>query len=671
MEKTQNAGMRTLALLGPSPGTILQSTSNAQTTAHPPGLPSPSHKNIPNPVTPSPSNPDDIFSSQLASSPIVKRRDPMAETVSQVPPPSKRSRTLATSPILPTITTDATDKSTLPYNEAYHKPTGGNNELMECDENPTGSGTHVGPAAGRRSFDKASNPKLESYIYLPNATCTDSVSNNAGLRPLIDAPQSGVENWDVVLTSRSGRKPFILHSFFPFLASIVLLLSVINCVHAVPHAAASLSIYALNANGLVYPGKVAAINTAIAQRAPHIFVISETKTNARTARNLPRQQYIIHEEVGVPSSGHHIFKWGVVLGIKNGIQIMQRVSTPHPSLRGRLIAVDIVIPTDDGRGFPHRIVAAYAPWDPGEDDNTRNFWGEVAKVCNSAQHGWTLSGDLNATVHSSERQTGGGLARTQYLNFLTVTDGHDLWSDYPERSRHHEWTSSPYRSTNGGSIIDRVATSRTGIHDSEIAVANRSTDYIPKTDHRAVVARIIHRTPTNGDSHARFTYAVTDLSLNKPRIKYPPANEKHRFQTFRDQMDAKIEQEGLRLRPVIDDESFKSRYSEFTRNLLQTAEESFGRVKRTLADYRKLITTPKIERILAGIKQLGGAIRMESSAQSYSVSYSTQQTHWRLKISYLHDIPDAATQTFREYLVAERKKKYKELYVERTAEAYA
>jgi hypothetical protein len=57
-----------------------------------------------------------------------------------------------------------------------------------------------------------------------------------------------------------------------------------------------------------------------------------------------------------------------------------------------------------GRGFTHRIIGAYAPWNPGVNDG--DFWVQVAKVFQGSQHSWTLASDLNATISSVECPSG-------------------------------------------------------------------------------------------------------------------------------------------------------------------------------------------------------------------------------------------------------------------------
>jgi hypothetical protein len=70
--------------------------------------------------------------------------------------------------------------------------------------------------------------------------------------------------------------------------------------------ASTLSVYALNANELVNPGKIAHINSVINARHPHLFIISETKTNSNMGSRLPKNNYNIFEETSVKTDNHHL-----------------------------------------------------------------------------------------------------------------------------------------------------------------------------------------------------------------------------------------------------------------------------------------------------------------------------------------------------------------------------
>ncbi|KAJ7816163.1 hypothetical protein B0H14DRAFT_3744213 [Mycena olivaceomarginata] len=271
------------------------------------------------------------------------------------------------------------------------------------------------------------------------------------------------------------------------------------------------------------------INIAINARNPHAFVLSESKTNSKTGPNLPNGDYNIFEEPGVQSDNFHTYKWGVAVGIRKNIQSAQRVAITTASLRGRVVAVDIVLPTTTGQGFIHRMIGAYAPWDPGFPD-TRDFWPDLTALVKSTTTSWSVTGDLNATVSASERTSGGANARTQFIKFLNEVDAVDIWSNNPQCNRHHDRTSRAGVGAPSGNIIDRVVTSRRQYADAEISVADRSQDFVPSTNHRAVAARI-QLSPPHGLGTTVFP--AHKASLNAARIKFPTRAEKNRHKDFR------------------------------------------------------------------------------------------------------------------------------------------
>jgi len=114
----------------------------------------------------------------------------------------------------------------------------------------------------------------------------------------------------------------------------------------------------------------------------------------------------------------------------------------------------VVLPTLDGGCTGHRIIGAYAPWNPGGSGNVCLFWDDVAQLCLSSPTPWTMAGDFNTTVLSLEWASGGADAREQYKCFLQTVDGHDLWSDIDERSRAWDWTCQGHSVQSEGNIID-------------------------------------------------------------------------------------------------------------------------------------------------------------------------------------------------------------------------
>ena len=268
--------------------------------------------------------------------------------------------------------------------------------------------------------------------------------------------------------------------------------------------------------------------------------------------------YQIFKERGIPVLGHHLFKWGIVLGIKKGITVSQCVPILHPALCGRMIAIDIVIPLDSGLGFTHRVFATYAPWNVTDNSETAAFWIEAAKMCLNTSNSWTLLGDLNATVTHAECKNGGIDARLHFKTFLHSTKGVDLWSSNLERSCLTDWTCKPHLSTDGGSIIDRIVVSASCLLDSEIYVADGHLDYVPMTNHRPIIGRLNLKPPNSNADQCLLN--IPSPTLNNPRIKFPNFTDKYLFQVYRDETDSKIKLAGLHERVVSDDSSFVNLY---------------------------------------------------------------------------------------------------------------
>jgi hypothetical protein len=186
-----------------------------------------------------------------------------------------------------------------------------------------------------------------------------------------------------------------------------------------------ISLYALNANGMVNLGKMSQISSALKIHRPHILTISEMKTSDKVGNKLDVEDYNFFKETGVKMDNHHLYKWGIVVGVRRDIQVVQQVQVSK-TLEGRVVALDLVMGTNTGRGFIHRFIGVYAPWNPGSDTNDTSFWNEVTKICNQAAFSWSIAGDLNATVSTTERASGGNDARRHriaYAGRKTVEEG--------------------------------------------------------------------------------------------------------------------------------------------------------------------------------------------------------------------------------------------------------
>ncbi|KAJ7176388.1 hypothetical protein C8R43DRAFT_1057609 [Mycena crocata] len=392
---------------------------------------------------------------------------------------------------------------------------------------------------------------------------------------------------------------------------MIFISSIVQCAAA----ASSFTMYALNGNGLVNSAKLHHINTAINARGPHSFVLTESKTDSKIGPNLPNNDYTIFEEPGVQADNHHLYKWGVVVGIRKGIQVAQRVKVSSAALKGRVVAIDVVLQTNNGEDFLHRIFGVYAPWDPGVQ-NTANFWPELGNLVLATKTSWTLGGDLNATVWAAERASGGVEARAQYLAFLARVDGHDIWSNHPERNRNYDWTSRANQDSNSGNIIDRIVASRR-------------------------------------------CYA---------RIKYPTRMEKHRHDNFRAEMDTQIDATGICDMQVNDDESFLKVYDTFTSILIPTAEKAYGRVSRFTRRSDESIMSPRIEKLIAHLRFIGGAIRAIRDPNAY-MSHGAQLAYNRLARDF-YRLPSNG-QTFLQFATLAKRKLNRQLFSERVDEIKA
>ncbi|KAJ7912872.1 hypothetical protein B0H13DRAFT_1874451 [Mycena leptocephala] len=310
-----------------------------------------------------------------------------------------------------------------------------------------------------------------------------------------------------------------------------------------PHKAA------LNMNGLGGPGKISHVNSVISQRAPHAFVISETKTNEKLSSKLPSFEYNIFEEEAVPS-------------------------LTARAINGRELQIKVMLASN---------LTAFC-WRPAQ------------------------------------------------------------WSDVLDRDRRTCWTSRARGSGGGGNIIDRIISSKAQLVDSEIGVADKYSDFVPSTDHRAVVGKLVY-VPPSGSIGNFMVFSDIPQVFNQLHIKFPYKSEKHRFTMYKDAVDRRI-----KLRPCI-------RSPALTKVLVPCAEKNFGRTSR----YKKghAVTSPKLQAIVASIRSIG-----------VPVSFAAMKTLNYHAAEYSH-LSVVSLPSFREYLVSKRRSLNKELYAEKMAEIFS
>ncbi len=420
--------------------------------------------------------------------------------------------------------------------------------------------------------------------------------------PVLDRPTQPVSVTETPARQEKEKIPSLTNSCInlPNCSILLVLLCVLITYPVSCLASASpttgISFFSLNANGMNNVLKVQHINTAIRSRNPSIFVISELKSKVPVAGRLPGDAYNVLEEKSEPTDG--TWKWGVAMGIRKDIQLAQQIPVSDQTLRGRILVVDILLPSTNGRGFPHRIFGVYAPWDPGLKVA---FWEKIMELCNSSPHSWLLIGDLNSTVSPIERASPEN--QSAYTKFLQDVKGLDVWKRYPMRNRTLHWTCRSKESTDGGNIIDRLVTSENGIIEAHVQVANHRGDYILVTDHRPIIAQVIPDVP-NG----LLITTLSAISLPKPRIRYLQTDRKTKFQQFKKQTEEQAEAQGLFHIKVEDNTSFLLLYDRLTAIFNKTAEDCF---RRNLIHKRNIIrdvTSPRTEAIKAESRYIGGAI---------------------------------------------------------------
>ena len=137
-----------------------------------------------------------------------------------------------------------------------------------------------------------------------------------------------------------------------------------------------------------------------------------------------------------------------------------------------------------------------------------------------------------------------------------------------------DWTCKPCLSTDGGSIIDHIVTSSGCFLDSEIFAAGTHLDFVPMTGHRHIIGQIILKPPHRNSAHCIHKTATP--VLNKPHIKFPDSTNKHLFQSYLYQTDAKIREAGLHDFSITNEISFNSLYTQLTKIINDPADDVFG-----------------------------------------------------------------------------------------------
>ncbi|KAJ7174786.1 hypothetical protein C8R46DRAFT_1252861 [Mycena filopes] len=413
---------------------------------------------------------------------------------------------------------------------------------------------------------------------------------------------------------RSTGRKFTISSSLSFAISIhhTILFSLLflSLVVAPVLASQAFRTFSINTNGLGDVMKMAAVQNTILTLQPNAWVVGETKSVSDASSRIPVRGYKLYESHGVRAEGKgRAGKWGVIVGIQSSFHA-QRVEV-STSLQGRVVALDVVIPTSNGAGFCHRLIGIYAPWNPGEelDADSVNFWSEVTDLCKSASFSWSVAGDCNATTSAAESTAATYQltpARRQYLQFLHNAEGKDLWMDQPDRNALQTFTcKGPF----GQTIIDRVAHSTRGVLGGSISV---DKTFIPATDHRPIIASIALSSPPNLMPPAILAAQATPSY--DPRSIYPKRHEKHRFQAFSRKVEELVRERDLVSAPVVDETSWTARYNTLTGIFHDAAKESFEypKTQGAMGSARRKVSNPTIKILVTESRRVSRLINATS-----------------------------------------------------------
>ena len=230
-------------------------------------------------------------------------------------------------------------------------------------------------------------------------------------------------------------------------------------------------------------------------------------------------------------------------------------------------------------GFHHRLIGVYAPWNPGgNSDDEHHFWPENTHLCNLAKFSWSLHGDLNATLMTSESSSMSlnvSSSCITYSHFLNSTDGIDLWRTQAECDVNQHYTHCTRQSLTSVtySIIDHTAISQIGTLSGTISIMS---DFVPCTDHRPIDARIMLLSPPSIQGAPDIPLEVPPSSYS-PRFCYPFRSDKVHFSHFANKVDNLLSHHPSDIlnANISSDEDFHSCYDSFTLTLLAAAKSSF------------------------------------------------------------------------------------------------
>ncbi|KAK1229491.1 hypothetical protein PQX77_007441 [Marasmius sp. AFHP31] len=347
--------------------------------------------------------------------------------------------------------------------------------------------------------------------------------------------------------------------FSPFLSFLYLACIFFPFMNSVNASASPFSTITINLNGIGNAAKV----------------VCETKSSHTLQSQVCIKGYKVFESTGRKVNRKQV-KWGVAIGVNTSLQ--GTMVPVHDSLAGRVVAVDVIIPTDNGRGFRHRLIGLYAPYDPGIADalqTLRSFWGSVREICTTASHSWSIIGDFNATLSNMEwgdHLAHDGLSRRAYREFLNASMGRNVWSlQGNNNAREDGHTYQAFSLERCCSIIDRCVSSQTGVLMRSISILKT---FIPGTDHRLILANLILQ-PPRGMGHHAYLPDQQPASYNA-RFLFPKKGDHSRFHTFAEHAERMVDDEGVVSTTLTTDDEYGTLYNFLTTVLDKSASTAFN-----------------------------------------------------------------------------------------------
>ncbi|KAF5376983.1 hypothetical protein D9615_007346 [Tricholomella constricta] len=345
-----------------------------------------------------------------------------------------------------------------------------------------------------------------------------------------------------------------------------------------PHAAvpSNFRIMAANLNGFASPVKLNAVRGTIMREAPHVFVLGETKSSAPVSGEFSVPEYQLFDAPGVSTGSRHKGKWGLLVGIKQSSLTVARSFTP-PHLLGRVLVCDLILPNSCGHTIQHRVIALYAPWDPGGDepDTPEFFWSAIADLCLESPFGFSLIGDFNAIYNAEESLSplaSSPSMRNQpaYTQFLHRSGAVDAWSSRPDRSCQRDWTFKSFSATTGHhAILDCLVVSQERLG---------STVLVPRDNPRQPLIP-----------------PPVPVSDYNPRSYYPRRSERYRTSQFAQTVDQRLDKDILGVAPaeIGGEDDYTRLYHAYSQVLQDAACQHFQRPQRT-SPTTPAVTNPTI-----------------------------------------------------------------------------